>query len=204
MNLVEQLYKVLNQTPIDKEALVRLVPVLRELDEMDYYHPAHLYGVLDHSIKAAELVDDVYLRLVLIFHDVGKLVTEIKVPHWTDPTKQVSKTPGHETESIRIAKEILGEHMNPKEADRFLALVRYHDTSLVNEHGHLLMTELMEQYGQDFIQDMLVIQQADMKTHTPAYYESKKPKLRQSMVAFQQLIAKNENISKSDFNKEKN
>ena len=55
--MLEKIYKIIDETPINKEKLIALVPVLKELDALVFYHPAHCYGVLDHSLKAAETLD---------------------------------------------------------------------------------------------------------------------------------------------------
>ena len=169
--MLKELYKIIGETPIDKTALTNLIPILKELDELDFCHPAHCYGVLDHSAKAAETLEDVFLRLVMIFHDVGKLTTATKVANRKDASRDVTKFPGHQQESVRIAKSLLGDELGTADLAIFLKLIEYHDTSLVVGNNREVMQQLMQDYGVDFVGNLLKVQRADMSTHDKKYYE---------------------------------
>ena len=171
--MLEQIYAIIKETPIDKKSLINLIPILKEVDELEFYHPAHCYGVLDHSIKAAEILNDEFLRLVLIFHDVGKLNTAIKVPNITKPNEFITKFPGHQQESMRIANEILGDEFDTETLKIFLKLIEYHDTPLVIEQDDRIMRGLIQKYGTNFVSLLLKVQRADMATHDKIYYENK-------------------------------
>ena len=169
--MIANLYKIIDETPINKTSLMKLVPVLKELDELEFYHPAHLYGVLDHSIKAAETLDDIFLRLVLIFHDVGKLVTATKVINKNKRSQDVTKFPNHQQESVRIVSELFKNELDTKPLEILLKLIEYHDTPLITGNNEEVMDKLIEVYGMDFVGKLLKVQKADMITHEKTYYE---------------------------------
>jgi HD domain. len=176
--LLEKAYQILVDIPINKERLIELFPILKELDEMEFYHPAHCYGVLEHSINAAETLNDIFLRLVLIFHDVGKLTTAIKVPDLNSKNSLVTKFPNHQLESVKIAEEIFKKCFDEKTLVIFLKLIEYHDTPLLTGDDDQVMRSLVEDYGTSFVSNLLKVQRADMSTHTKEYYERKiKPSL---------------------------
>ena len=177
--MLEELLVIIRKTPIDKVALTNLVPILKELDEFEYYHPVHPYPVLVHSIKAAEMLDDEFLRLAMIFHDVGKINTSVKVPHNTIPDKFVMKSPNHDIESSRIVVWLFKDEMEKDNLTTLSALIEYHDTPLINQDGtEAIMEQLVNQYGVAFVSNLLKMQRADMSTHSKEYYEQKiKPQL---------------------------
>ena len=176
--MLEKAYQILVDIPINKERLIELFPILKELDEMEFYHPAHCYGVLEHSINAAETLNDIFLRLVLIFHDVGKLTTAIKVPDLNSKNSLVTKFPNHQLESVKIAEEIFKKCFDEKTLVIFLKLIEYHDTPLLTGDDDQVMRSLVEDYGTSFVSNLLKVQRADMSTHTKEYYERKiKPSL---------------------------
>ena len=175
---MKDVFEIIGSKSIDKAKLMSLFPVLKQLDELQFYHPAHAYGVLDHSIKAAELVNSDLLKLVLIFHDVGKLTTATKVSHKTDSDKTVTKFPNHEAESAKIVNDLFKSKMEPKQLARVLKLIEYHDTPLIKADDTTVMDKFVAKYGRDFVADLLTVQRADMATHEQNYYQNKiKPRL---------------------------
>ena len=169
--MLEQIYRIIRKNPINKSDLTNLIPILKELDEFEFYHPVHSYPILEHSIKAAQTLDDEFLRLVMIFHDVGKLKTSIKVAHYTKPNTFVMKSPNHEIESAKIVEEILKNEMDLETLKILLALIEYHDTPLISQDDDTIMQKLIKKYGLNFVSDLLKIQRADMSTHSKEYYE---------------------------------
>ena len=171
--MLKKIYEIISITPIDKEALITLIPILKELDELEFYHPAHCYGILDHSIKAAETLDDKFLRLVMIFHDIGKLTTATKVIDHTKLNNYITKFPNHQQESVKFSKKLFKDEFDEETLKIFLKLIEYHDTPLVIGNDDKIMQELIQKYGKDFLSDLLKIQRADMTTHDRKYYEEK-------------------------------
>jgi len=171
--MLEQIYMIIRKTPINKKALTDLLPILRELDEFEFEHPVHPYPILEHSIKAAEMLDDEFLRLAMIFHDIGKLNTSIKVPHYTIPKRFVMKSPGHEAESARIVYELLKDEMDEDSLIILSKLIEYHDTPLIIQDDETIIGQLIEQYGVSFVGNLLKMQRADMINHSTEYYEQK-------------------------------
>jgi len=176
--MLEQIYSIIRETSIDKGALINLVPILKELDEFEFCHPVHPYSVLEHSIKAAEMLEDEFLRLAMIFHDIGKLNTSIKVPHYTIPNTFVMKSPNHEVESARIVNDLLKDEMDNQSLNTLLKLIEYHDTPLTTKDDETVMKQLIKEYGLNFVESLLKMQRADMSTHSKKYYEKQmKPQL---------------------------
>lgn len=168
--MLNKLYEILEDDPIDKDALITLIPIFKELEEVEFYHPAHCYNILEHSIKSAELVDETFLKVALLFHDIGKLNKQQIVLNKKDESKPITKFNGHELESVRITKDILTNHMNEEELEYLLNLIKYHDTPLITTNEETL-DDFVELYGNKFVSDLLKIQRADMRTHSKDYYE---------------------------------
>lgn len=183
--MLEEILKIISKEHIEKEELISLVPILKQLDEFDFYHPVHIYNVLDHSIKAAESLDDPILRLIMIFHDVGKLKTSIKVPHYTIPGIFVTKSPGHEKASAKITYDFFKDRMDPKCLKTVVKLIEYHDTKLVKDDDDSIMKKLVDEYGAQFVEKLLKIQKADMSHHEKQYYEKElRPTLENAQTIF--------------------
>ena len=183
--MLEKIYEILGVNPIDKEALMDLVPELRKLNEFGFYHPAHIYGVLDHSIKAAELVDDIFLKLVLIFHDIGKPNTAILVPNYDKSKPLVTKFPNHEKESARIAKELFENELDEERLNIFLKLIEFHDTPLVKIYNENVIEYLTNHYGNEFVGMLLKVQKADLVTHSEKYYKKLKAGFENSVNVYE-------------------
>ena len=196
--MIKQLYEIIKQERIDQEALMCLVPVLKELNDLDFYNPAHIYNVLEHSVKAAETVKEPFLRVALIFHDVGKLTTAKQEPHRTIPGKFVTKFKGHEAESVRITEDILGALLPEKQLGRLLKLIELHDTQLISDGDETLMDNLISTRGTKFVKDLLKIQWADMMTHEQSYYQKMQPKLNHACTRFAQKCAALQNNSAAE------
>jgi len=174
-NMLEEVYKILNEKPIDKEALMEAIPVLRELDGFEFYHPAHAHGVLDHSIKAAEKEEDEFLRLVLLFHDVGKIYTAVQVPNHEEGGRVVTKFPGHEKVSARIAGQVFKNEFDELDLNLFTSLIEYHDTPIIELDKSGKLDQLVMMHGVKFVGLLLRIQTADLSTHEFKYAAARKP-----------------------------
>ncbi len=171
--MLGEMLEVLRGTPIDKTKLMELVPLLKELDEFEFYHPAHEYGILEHSVRAAELVSDPFLRLVLVFHDVGKPATAVKEPSRWDESVMITKFPEHEIVGVGLVWSTFRYEMDPKQLEILMKLTALHDTPLKGK----LLDECVRMHGFEFVRMLLKIQYADMKAHTERYYLAGKPRL---------------------------
>lgn len=187
-----ELGKILSSNQIDKAALINLFPVVKEVDEFEFYHPAHIYGILDHSIKAADLTKDIFLRTVLIFHDIGKIKTAKQVPHKTEPNTIVTKFPGHEEQSVKMAAELFNGDMDPVDLHKMLLLIKYHDTQLVR-HDNLgddywMFDHLIKQHGTGFMHDLLDVKRCDQLSHNLERYLKKiEPEIEKVYIRLQLL-----------------
>ena len=176
--MLEQIYLVIKKTPINKTDLIDLVPILKELDGFEYHHPLHPYPILEHSIKAAETLEGEFLRLAMIFHDIGKLYTSLKVPDKRNQDAFVMKSPNHEAESARIVNDLFKDEMDKQSLNTLAKLIEYHDTPLTTKDDETVMKQLIKEYGLNFVESLLKMQRADMSTHSKKYYEKQmKPQL---------------------------
>lgn len=56
-----------------KKYFFEIIPELKEFDGFNQHNDYHIYDVYTHTIKVVKNVPkNIYLRLVSIFHDIGK------------------------------------------------------------------------------------------------------------------------------------
>jgi len=187
--MINELYQIIKEPKISKTRLLALIPALNDVDQMKMTHPAHPYGVLDHSIIAAQSVESMFLRLALIFHDTGKLYTETLVPNRDIPGQFITKHHGHEAESVKFAQKILQNELDSQTLSRLLKIIEYHDTQLITGDNTAVMDMLLRQYGQSFVADLLTMQQADLSAHSKDYAKKYQPRLDNAVAAFKSKCA---------------
>lgn len=177
----EQLEQELLKERINGDRLVEIIPQLRLLKSCTQNHPAHLYNVLEHSIKVVEGVPkDLELRLIALFHDTGKAAPEVK--RVKDDGKQPEVQDeyehfwGHEEESVRITRPILEKlGYERRTIENILNVIEVHDTQIGQYEAAIL--GMMERIGQENFEKLLIIQKADLLAHAPEYAKRKMPAL---------------------------
>lgn len=135
----------------------------------DQRNPYHEYCLYEHSMKVVQaLPTDSRLKLAGLFHDLGKLSTEVH------DAKGVSHYQGHAEVSYQLSLPILEKFtMKAKDRRYVLDLIRYHGIKM--EAGFSTMYQLCFKYGKDFMKDLVLLKRADnLSKSSKAYYQVEK------------------------------
>ena len=157
-----------NKEP-DYEPLFAIVPELREVLEFDYYHPAHPYNILEHSVRAAQMAENDVVKISALFHDIGKLdpnCQELVYNYRGPDAPRVMKTDGHEISGMIMAEPILRDLIaDPNELELVLNLIRYHDS-----WGWKLFErdfdDMVEKFSPETIGFLFELQEVDLANHS--------------------------------------
>ena len=174
---VEKLYKILmddkpsDLIKVNEEYIFSLIPEIKLCKDFNQNNPWHIYDVYEHILHVVdETPKDLPLRLVALFHDVGKPKT------YTEDENGI----GHFNNHWSVSKDIFLDfckrnNLNDLPTHRIADLINYHDIKIDDE---LLMT-----FDKDFINDLFSIKRADLLGQNPKYhyllstYEAQKEKI---------------------------
>ena len=159
------------------------MPELADLIGCQQNHPGHNLDVFSHTEKVIEhLPLDFTLRMTALLHDIGK------------PQKKVLGEDGfdhfwgHEEVSASMAKDILARlNIDEKQAEVIVALIRLHDTPIAKDSAE--MQEAIARHGAKFINNLLILQKADLLAHSDSYCARKMPHLEEINRLFESVVA---------------
>lgn len=141
--------------------LGRLIPELSLSYDFDQLNPYHNYSLYEHSIRvSACLRDDLDMRLVGLFHDMGKLdvqvIDDLGVGHY----RMHSQASCHRAQPYL---EAFG--LSKKRSKRILDLIALHDMSLKETHASI--HSITSLYGYDFVKDLIALKRCDNSAKSP-------------------------------------
>ena len=132
----------------------------------DQRNPYHEYCLYEHTMRVVDALPlDLNLRYAGLFHDLGKMHTEVH------DDKGVSHYQGHAEVSYEMSIPILN-NLSMKARDRkiILNLIRYHGIRM--EPGFHTVYQLAYKHGVPFVKDLILIKKADnLSKSTKAYYQ---------------------------------
>ena len=132
------------------------LPEFDLLMETPQNHPHHCYSVGEHTIKSMqEISNDKYLRLAMLFHDIGKP----KVKSTDD--KGIDHFYGHPAESEKIAFNVLKRLKFDNDTINMVSkLALYHDYDIAE--NVLGVKKALNKLGEDIFVRTLEIKKADV------------------------------------------
>lgn len=134
--------------------------------QWDQRNPYHQYTLYEHTMRVVAYAPmDIRLKYAALFHDFGKLHTEIHDEHG------VSHYPNHALVSAEYALPIL-EQFQLKKADRdyILKLIKYHGVRMAP--GFKTVYEMVVEHGFEFTEDLIKLKRADnMSKSDKAFYQ---------------------------------
>ena len=155
-------------------------------------NPHHSYNVDEHTLLAMKAIkNDKVLRLVMLFHDMGK--PEVK----TTDEKGVDHFIGHGRVSAQIAKNVMLRLKFDKETIKtVMKLVAYHDYPLnVTARG---VRRAMHRIGADLFPYYFAVRLADIKAQSSYKKKEKMEKLVGMRSLYQQILQENQCVSLAD------
>lgn len=129
--------------------------------EFDQNNRYHKYSLYEHTLRVVDQLNGKTMRLVGLFHDLGKIQTKV--------IKESGDYgyPGHGKASVEIAKQ----YLDPSYVDRdlILKLIAYHDVSIPVDY--IAMKHMVKEHGLDFMQMLIDFKRADniAKSQEAAY-----------------------------------
>lgn len=121
--------------------ITEIIPEMKEAFNFDQNNPYHKYSLYEHTVHVIDHLNGLDNRLIALFHDLGKLYTQIQ--------KEDGRFsyPHHSEVSVEIARKYVND-------DYIFKMIKLHDLSipmsyyrikkLVSEHGLSFMRNLIE------------------------------------------------------------
>ncbi|WP_070000025.1 CCA tRNA nucleotidyltransferase [Cellulosilyticum sp. I15G10I2] len=156
-------------------------------------HPHHIYNVAEHTIVAMEHTPpDVFLRLTLFLHDIGKINTR------TTDKKGIDHFYNHAEESVKILKKVLKDLRLDNHTIRDMSLlVEYHDYHLRNKISKISIKKLLSIMGPDLFDQLMIVQFADVKAQNPQKLAPKLEMIEQQKAIKEEILKNGECYNKA-------
>lgn len=148
-----------------------MLPEFDKAMETEQHNPHHQYSVGEHTLHCMlGTPSDKSLRLAALLHDLGK--TETK----TTDDKGIDHFYGHADVSEKMTHTILRRlKMDNDTIGRTAKLVKYHDYSI--EPNRRAMRRAINKIGEEYMEDLFVLKEADMLAQSMLEREQKKQAL---------------------------
>ena len=175
-----------------KEIIGVVVPELVPAFDCPQQNPWHVYDVFTHIARSVEAAPkDADLRLVMLFHDIGKPACK------TTDEEGIDHFYGHPTVSEQLAKAAL-ERLKASRASmqRILPLIRYHD-------GHILTDEKsikrwLNRLGQAGTLDLIDVKTADLAAQNLARTQPEIEELYRTKALLRQILERGDAFALRD------
>ena len=126
----------------------------------------HNFDLLNHSINATKIVDTLNLKLVMIFHDIGKLYCR------TNDKNNKSHYYGHAEKSYELVIYILNNLRYSNDDIKYIStLIRIHDFIFSDDEKRIekQLKKLLNKYGEIIVKDLIKVRIADISSQNPKY-----------------------------------
>ncbi|MCC0635460.1 MULTISPECIES: CCA tRNA nucleotidyltransferase [unclassified Clostridioides] len=164
-----------------------IIPEICDLEDVIQNNPYHIYNVGKHTLIATEVIEDeLYLKLTMLFHDLGKKITK------TTDKNGIDHFYSHSRESVKIAKQILKRlKYDNYTINKVLILIQYHDYRI--EPKRKIIKKLLNKLGDvELFEDLIKVNWADTLAKNPKYAKQKILNLIESEKEFKHIISQNE------------
>ena len=170
-----------------------IIPEICELEDVTQHNPYHIYDVQKHTLIATEVIEDeLYLKLTMLFHDLGKKVTK------TTDKNGVDHFYTHSRESVKIAKKILKRlKYDNYTINKVLILIQYHDYRI--EPKRKIIKKLLNKLEDvELFEDLIKVNWADTLAKNPKYAKQKILNLIECEKEFKHIINQKECFNLKD------
>lgn len=139
------------------------IPELAECVGFEQHTRYHNRDVYEHIIATVEAIEPIkYLRLAMLFHDIGK------PQYFTIDENGTGHFKGHAIGSCKIAERVLKNLKYDKETTKkVLALIESHD--IIIENRDKLIKRYLNKYGEELFKDIIFVHIADDMGKAPEY-----------------------------------
>lgn len=166
-----------------------ILPEFDRMMETEQNHPHHCFSVGEHTIHAMEQVEgDKILRLVMLFHDIGKPMVK------TVDKKGIDHFYGHSKESEKIAQHVLKRLKFDNDTIRMVTkLVLYHDQKFELEKKYVRRG--VNKIGEDLFPLLFAVQKADILAQSNYMREEKLAYLTKLQNFYEEIVNAKECVS---------
>lgn len=166
-----------------------ILPEFDRMMETEQNHPHHCFSVGEHTIHAMEQVEgDKILRLVMLFHDIGKPMVK------TVDKKGIDHFYGHSKESEKIAQHVLKRLKFDNDTIRMVTkLVLYHDQKFELEKKYVRRG--VNKIGEDLFPLLFAVQKADILAQSNYMREEKLAYLTKLQNLYEEIVNAKECVS---------
>ncbi len=169
-----------------RDIIAVIIPEIEDTFDCVQNSKWHIYDVYTHIVKsvaAAPKVD--YIRLSLLFHDIGKPACKKTDEQGIDHFK------GHPLKSVEITSGILKRlKVSNEYYNKILKLIEIHDYHIKNDKG--VIKRWLREYGVDITRDYIVVRLSDTATHNLELVTPEMELLNQINPVIDEIIANNE------------
>ena len=152
MQLEPEFYKFLVSDNFKEWALnhpfviTEIIPEMKKAFNFDQNNPYHKYSLYEHTIHVIDHLEGLDNRLIGLFHDLGKLYTQIE--------KEDGRFsyPKHSEVSVEIARKYLND-------DYIFKMIKLHDLSI--PMSYYSIKKLVSEHGLDFMRNLIEFKRAD-------------------------------------------
>lgn len=156
-------FSLLMDTKLIKYTLPEFEPCFTTVQN----NPYHAYNVAVHTLHSvANIEKDRILRWTMLFHDMGKPGVR------TTDEKGIDHFYNHQQLSVKLSRSAMERlKFDRKSMDRILLLVKCHDMHIKTEHK--AMRKAIMKVGEDVIEDLLKVMEADKKSQNPKFLQER-------------------------------
>lgn len=142
-----------------KEVFAVVIPELAPCFDFEQNSKWHLYDVYTHIVKSVALTPKKdYMRLAMLFHDIGKPYCK------TTDDKGQDHFKGHPAISTGLAEKILLRlHASNEIKQKALTLIKYHDLYITEKPSNI--KRWLRTLGEDLTLDYIDFKIADLMSH---------------------------------------
>lgn len=163
------------------------IPEIKDIVGFKQNNPYHIYDVWEHTVHAIEQcdnddVDDLILKLAVLFHDIGK-------PHsYQDGENGIRHFKGHGRVSADITNSIMRRlRFDNGTKEKVVELIYYHDATF--EVGKKYVKRWLNKIGEEQFRRLLNLRRADIKAQNPKYIKDRIQKVNEIEILLDEVLS---------------
>ncbi len=168
-----------------------ILPEFDKMMETPQNHPHHKYNVGEHTLHSLDKVKaDKYLRLAMLFHDMGKPET------MTVDEKNITHFHGHPAVGEEMTKRILRRLKFDNDTILVVSrLVRYHDYGNGVDPDMRIVRRAVNKIGEDIFPLLFPVKYADTLAQSDYKRQEKLDTLEKWQQLYQQIVEQSQCVS---------
>lgn len=173
---------------VDTGLIKYFIPEIESIVGFNQNNPYHHLDLYEHTLKSTQLmINKAYLKLVMLFHDLGKIKTQ------TTDENGISHYYGHAKESMVIAKDILTRlKFDNVTINNIVTLIKYHDYQFNCKKS---IKTILNKIGEPLLHDLILVRECDIRSQRESDIEIRVEKLKKSIVLIDEVLSSKECFS---------